>query len=378
MTYPVQGYPPAQPGYSPTQPDQQQPQVGFYAPPQGPQYPPAPPQGPPPGYGPPQGYPAPQGYGPPQGYQQPPPGYGPPPAQYQAPMAPPINSTTEDFFNQKSSGYGPSMMKNAQFGEWRIGRVARVVTNADVEQQADPQTKQPKFYKDRSPMLVLKVPVDMAPSQHHTEGRGQLFLQGAMREEYLRAMQESGATPGLPEYGATIAMRKSGQRQTGMGNPANVWQAVYALPGQELVFPQEPQGFAAPTQPAYQPPQQQFAPQGAPVYQQAPGQFPAQPQLPPAPNGQYAQPQQVQQPAAPAQQAPQQPPAQPQQFQAPQGPPVQQAPQQPAQAPQQAPQQPQGPAPVQNAGGDAEHQQLMANLLAQQAAAQGQVPAPAQ
>jgi hypothetical protein len=268
---PYGGYP-AQPGYAPPP---QQPPVQ--------QYPPQYPQAPAP--------PAPQQYAPP-GYapQQ---GYAPVPQQ---PPAPPLASgTIDDYYSQPSSGGGPSISWSHNGypkpeGTSYAGIVARDVTNADIQQQTDPKTGQPKFYRDGRPQFVMKVPLQVQPSQEFPDGEATLFVRGQMRDELVRAMGEQGLD-GAPRAGdglsVTLVSRKPSR---GGGMPQNVFAISYGRT-------QQAQGAA---------PAGTGAPSPAPVQveqPQAPQQV-AQPQYQPAPVQQYAQapaPAQVPQQAAPAQ-----------------------------------------------------------------------------
>lgn len=255
---PQQAYPPA-----PQQP---------YAPqfPQAPQqaYPPAPPQ---------------QQYQP-QGY--------PVPAHQPAPQGPPpAQGTLDDFYNQPSSGGGPSL-KFEQLGTRYIGIVARPLGQGDVQQQTDTQGR-PLTFRDGRPKWVMKVPLQMQPSEQYPDGIAQWYVKGAARDELSRAMAEAGAPAGAPEAGAVLDITFVSTRPSGQGmNPAKVFQVRYS----------RPQGSES-APPAQQPEQSQ-------VQQQ----IPAQPQQ------QYAQPEQQ----APAPQAQIPPVAQPP-AQQPQGQPAQQS-----------------------------------------------------
>lgn len=304
-------YPPQYP-QAPAQPMQQQ-------------YPPAPQVQ--------QPYPPQQQY-PPQGYPQPPMQQY--PQAYAAPQQPPApplaNGTLDDFYNQPSAGSGPSLSwSNKPLGTAYAGHVARDVTSGDVQQQTDPSSGAPKFFRDGRPMFVMKVPLKVQQSQEFPEGEATWYVRGQARDELSRAMAEAG-TDGAPRRGALIQVTLVQRRPSRMGNPANVVQVVYT----------PDYGTGAPS-PAPVPQQ--------PVQQQAP-----QPEQPPT----WAQPAPVQQPqlALPVQQQ-QQYPAQPVQQQAPV-----QVMQQPV-APQGA------PTPPPNL--DPEQQALLARLT------QGQAPqAPAQ
>lgn len=275
-------------------------QQPFYPQPQAPQYPQAPQQ--------PYAQPAypqqpyaqpgfPQQAAPQQPYAQP--GY--PQAPAQPPAQPLAQGTLDDFYNQPSVGGGPSISWTDKAGNQKpigtsyVGTVARDVTAADVQQETDYKTQQPKFYRDGRPKFVMKVPLHVQPSQEFPEGEAALYVKGQTRDELVRAMTEAGVT-GSPKAGAVLTVTLVHRKPMGAGmSPANVVQIQYSPGGGQAPAPQQ-----APVQ------QQAQAPQ--PVQQQAP-QY-AQPQA--APQQAYAQPQApAPQYQAPAPQVQQQAPAQP-------------------------------------------------------------------
>jgi hypothetical protein len=285
MNYPAPGYVPQQqyPPQPPVQqPPVQQPQFPAYPQQQAPQYPP-------------------QQYGQAPGY---------PPAPPQQPAVPLATGSIDDYYGQPSAGGGPSISwKDKPIGHWYAGVVARDVTDADIQQQTDPQTKQPKFFRDGRPQFVMKVPLKVEPSVDFPDGEATLFVRGQMRDELVRAMAESGST-GAPKAGATIIVQLAGKRNTG-AIPANQFAIQYQPPAgqgagaaspapaqqpvQQAPVQQQPlqtiqngdqfvQGQPqqqVPTQPQFQQPVAQAVPQPiqqAPVQQQAPAQpAPAQP-----------------------------------------------------------------------------------------------------
>lgn len=242
---------------------------------------------------------APQGYAPPQQYQAPPPQqfmpqYGAPqgyPQQQGHPYAPPsqplAQGSLDDYFAQPSTG-GGAALKFPQVGVSHVGIVARPITNADVQQQTQPGTGQPAFYKDGRPKFVMKVPLRVQPQPGHEDGQAQLYVAGAMRDELVRAMAEAGAPEGPPEVGAAIQITCTGTRPSGAGmNPAKTYQIRYTRPGDAPQVAPQAGPYAvqqAPQQPQYAQPQQVQqppAPQPAPV-QQAPVQQPVNGQVPAA------------------------------------------------------------------------------------------------
>lgn len=215
---------------------------------------------------------APQGYAPAPQYQAPPPqvfmpqygapqGYGQP--QFQPPAQPLVQGSIDDYFAQPSTG-GGAALKFPQVGVSHIGIVARPVTNADIQQQTQPGTGQPAFYKDGRAKFVMKVPLKVNPQPGHEDGQAQLYVAGGMRDELVRAMAEAGAPEGPPEAGAIIQITCTGTRPSGPGmNPAKTWQIRYTRPGGQPPAPQ-----AAPPAAPVQAPQQMM--QQAPHPQQPP------------------------------------------------------------------------------------------------------------
>lgn len=290
MTYPQQPqYPPQQPQY----------------PPQQPQYPPQQPQQPP---------------------QYPPPQY----PQYQAPPAqpayqpPPPQGTIDGFYDQPAAS-GKSIAGWFQTpGQSITGIIARAITNADTRPQTDMQTKQPKYYSDRRPMLTMTIPLLVQPSPDFPDGRAAWIINSSDREDLDAAMQAAGCKPRtVPEAGAVITVTFTGYKQIpGFGAPKKVKSVTYQRPAgaNGNGNGQAPQATAGPPlqQPVLPMPQPEQPP-FQPPYQQPQAQQPPQPQPEPqyqVPNGGFAQ-------GSMGGQAPQQPP--PQQAQQP---PPQQAPQQ--------------------------------------------------
>lgn len=239
----------------------------------------------------------------PQAPQQP--GYPVPPQQYgfpqQAPPQQPLaTGSIDDFYNQPTTGGGPSISwKDKPVGTWYAGIVARDVTNGDIQQQTNFQTKQPEFYRDGRPKFTMKVPLTIDPAQHpeFPEGEASFYVRGQARDELSRAMSEAGAS-GAPKAGDYIVVVLVQRKPSGQGmNPSNVVQITYTpAAGASSPAPATPQPEVQ--QPAPQPVAQAPAPQGppppppaqapvaqAPVQQQPqpPAAPPAQQQQPPAP-----------------------------------------------------------------------------------------------
>lgn len=242
-------------GYAP----QQYPQPGYPAPPEGyaPQQFQQPQYAPPPAY--PQGYPQP-------GYPQ---------------AAPPAMAagSLDAFYNQPSTGGGPAL--KFEVNTTHVGIVARPITNADIQQQTNPQNQQPAFFRDGRPKFVMKVPMRVQPSQAHPEGVAQWYVAGAARDELVRAMAEAGAPEGPPEAGAGISITCTGTRPSGVGmNPSKTYAIRYQRPNGAAPVAQAPVAqapVAAPTPPAAPP-----APPVAQPVAAAPASLPPAPSEPPA------------------------------------------------------------------------------------------------
>lgn len=341
MTYPQQGYPAQQ--YAPPMPQQPAPQYAPPAPPQ--QYAP-PPMGYPaqqypaqqPGYG----APAPQ-YGAPQNYHP----YGAPQQQeYQGP--PPVAGSLDAFYNQHSTGWGPSWQTGNEIpvGTTYVGRVARPLVDSDVEQATKFNSTEPDFFRDGSPKMVMKIPVLVRPDQRFAEGRAQFFAKGSDRDELNRAMAAAGAASQVPEAGSVIVLTITGKRRNNFGTSSSTVQIQYVNPGPDadqyasacgIVFdPSAPAAAAAPAPAPMQQPVQQYQEPAQPQQYQQPvpqhasppsmpqppmpqAPVPAQPQYQPPPVPQQAAPP-MPQPPVPQQQQQQQQPAQ--QFQPPAAPPA--------------------------------------------------------
>ena len=168
---------------------------------------------------PPQGYQQPQQYGPPQGYQQqgpypqqPAPGYGAPqgygqqqqPQPQPQPQGPP--PSLADYYSQPKGGGGPTVKFSAPF---QVGfgfefRVARDVTEADLEQQTNPVSKQLEFYRDGRRKIQLKVPLIVGVTPEWPEGRATLYAKSGVREALDAGMAAAGCPPRtFPKEGDT-------------------------------------------------------------------------------------------------------------------------------------------------------------------------------
>lgn len=284
MNYPVPQYP-AQPYAQPQQP----------MPPQAPapQYPQAP-------------------YGQPPVQQQPYPAQPYAQQPQQAPAQPLAEGSLDAFYGQPSAASGPSLSWTGPDGSPKpigttyVGVVARDVTNADVQQQTDFNTKAPLFYRDGRPKFAMKVPLRVQPSNEFPDGEASWYVKGQARDELVRAMSAVGVT-GSPKEGAVIQITLVQRRNMGRGmNPANVVQVTYQpgaggapAPEQPTVAQAAPPAYPAGVDQTVQ--QQGAAPAwaGQPVAQASPEQAPVQQHQVPQ---QAAPAPQVTQQQAPAQQ----------------------------------------------------------------------------
>jgi hypothetical protein len=198
------------------------------------------------------------------------------PGMQAPPQAPPqqplVNGNLDDYFNQPGAGTGPSISwKDKPLGTTYVGIVARDVTNGDVQQQTDPSTGAPKFFKDGRPQFVMKVPLKVQPSQEFPQGEATYYVRGQARDELVRAMSEVGCT-GAPKGGAAIQVTLVERRPSRMGNPANVVQIQYVPPQGQA----QGQDQQAPAQAAPQQAPDASSPAPGPVASQQPAQAPQQ------------------------------------------------------------------------------------------------------
>lgn len=189
-------------------------------------------------------------------------------------------------------------------------------------QQIDPADNKPKFRKDGSPQMVVRIDLatnERDPQDPEDDGSRGLYVQGWMVGAIGEAVRKSGHQ-GSPEVGGHITVTLTAREPNATNpalNPTNKFSATYTRPQAAATgqfFDQgQPQGY--PQQPAQQyPPQQaQYPPQQPPGFQQGPPPAfypPQQPVAPVPPQPQYAPPPQVAQQALPAQYPQQQAPPQ--------------------------------------------------------------------
>lgn len=273
------------PFQSPQQPaPQAQPQQFVYGPPaQTQQY--APPPQP---YGQPTYQPAPQ-YPPMYGAQQGQSVYGQQPSVSQAP--PPVAGTLDAFNSQPTGGGGPAFSwANAPIGMTVQATVARTVRDSDVQQDTDYKSKALKTFKDGRPQWVLVVPIMLATAHpKHPDGRASLYVKSGLRDALAAAMGAAGA-PMPPQEGDQLQITLTDQKDTGQGNPKNIFSVQYHRPDSTALAPQ-PEQVQQPSAPV-QAPEVSNGPQGFST--PAPQFVPQQPEQSLAP----VQPQAVQAPVS--------------------------------------------------------------------------------
>lgn len=173
------------------------------------------------------------------------------PQQYayppQAPVAPapPVNASLSDYWDQPSSGEGPSLKfqdtnRQPRLGLRYVGRVARAIRDSDVRAQTNPQNGQLQTYRDGRPKLVMVVPLEeifiqqpgmqLVPAAvEFPEGKAGWFVKGQARDELVRAMAEAGAA-GAPEAGAIVDITLVSTRPVPGLNPQFIFQIRYVRP----------------------------------------------------------------------------------------------------------------------------------------------------
>lgn len=162
-------------------------------------------------------------------------GYNPTPqfSHYQEPQQSPqpslVQGSLDAFFQQPSVGGGPSL--KFEVNTTHVGFIARTITNADIQQQTQPNSNTPATFKDGSPKFVMKVPLIVQPNNDYPDGQAQWYCSGAARDDLVRAMAEAGAPSGPPEKGALVTITCTGTRKSGPGmNPAKLYKIVYKRP----------------------------------------------------------------------------------------------------------------------------------------------------
>lgn len=266
MTYPQQPqygqpqYPQAQPQYAPPAP---QPQTQQFPPQQ-------------------QQWPAPQPQV--QQFQQ----FQQPQAPAQ-PQAPVIRGTLADAYSQgvRTGGYGNTakfLFPGYQLG----GYVARDLADTDVTAETDFATKQPKPDGRGGYRMQITIPLDVQPSQEHSDGKTTVWAKGRLLTAVIHGMMAVGydinAGDSLKK-GDFLLITRTADVPTNKGNPAHDFEAVVTRAGQASQFPPTaPAATATPTAAPVAASLYPTAPPAAPVVNAING-FP--PQAP-----QYAQPQQ--------------------------------------------------------------------------------------
>ena len=216
-------------------------------------------------------------------------------AQQPQPTGPAPAAGSLDAFNHQPVTGRPNGVswKDVPLGTTVQGVVERDVTDQDVNQDTDPQTKQLKFYRDGRPQFNMAVTLRVQPSQQHPEGLATLYVRGRMKDALAQAMAAAGAD-GAPKAGDLLSVTLT-ERRSGQGSiPANIYAIQYQRPGVEGQA-QQPQAPAPAPQPVPMPTAPQPEAQPVPM-PQAPA---PQPEAQPVPMPQAPAPGQEQAPAAP-------------------------------------------------------------------------------
>ena len=143
-----------------------------------------------------------------------------------------MTGTLDAFNSQPAGGGGPAVKFDAfQIGQSFNCTVARDVTNADTQQITEYKTQAPKFFRDGRPMLQLVVPVILEqPDADHPDGRASLYVKSGLRDALAQAMTEAGLEV-APKGGDQMQVTLVERRNTGQGNPKNIFRVQYHRPG---------------------------------------------------------------------------------------------------------------------------------------------------
>lgn len=204
------------------------------------------------------------------------PGINPPvqPAAPQVPLQPTVPVSTEDAMADanRPKGYGPALFKTST-DQPGLTFAFTVAGPTAARQARNFNTKQPETYQDGRPKIELVIPLDVAVSERHPEGRATLYSKGSLTTELSRAMAAAGAPQevikqGL-EPGATGTITFQG-KVTKQGKQAtyteNAYVVTYNRPGSTApVVATTNYAEQAQTQPVQLPAQP--APQPAPAVQ---------------------------------------------------------------------------------------------------------------
>lgn len=201
----------------------------------------------------------------PQGWAQPP--------MPQAPPAPPVNLTLDDFIDQPSNAGGASLSFE-RLGDTHVVRVTREVVNSDIRQQTDPKTGVGITFRDGRPKAVLVLPVAKA-NPDGTEEPATFWAGTNERDELKRAMTAAGWSGTFPEADSWLKITYVSDKNNGPGYAKSKIKHIdYVRPsgGQSAPAP-APQSAAAPAPP---PQAVAAAPTPAPAPQAAPQPTPEQ------------------------------------------------------------------------------------------------------
>lgn len=163
-----------------------------------------------------------------------------PPVAPQVPVQPTVPVSTEDAMDaaNRPKGYGPSLFKTGT-DQPGLTFAFTVAGPTGAKQPTNYKTKQPEFYPDGRPKIELLIPLDVAVSERHPEGRATLYSKGALTDELSRVMSaagvpqevlrkglEPGATGTITYQGKVTRQSKDGDTYT-----ANAYAVTYNRPG---------------------------------------------------------------------------------------------------------------------------------------------------
>lgn len=141
-------------------------------------------------------------------------------------------SDLDEIAAQPLAGGGPAL-KFPSPGTAYTGVVAREIVNSDVEQQVDPATGRPEFFRDGRPKLQMRVPIKLRALPGYPHGTAEWYVREQARDALVHAMAYAGARPGPPEAGAGIHVGYVGDRRTFNGHPMKIYDALYLPPTAE-------------------------------------------------------------------------------------------------------------------------------------------------
>lgn len=152
--------------------------------------------------------------------------------------------------------------KGAAFPSIGTRVTGRITGTPTVRQQTDPQTKEPKFFKNGDPMMQLVVPVDTDqrdPAVPDDDGSRAFYVKSKMLAAVREAVSRSGAK-GLEVGGIlTVTYVGDGQKTAGALSAPKLYTAQYQPPQAQAANEYlmsgngQPAAPAQPTVPAHPP-----------------------------------------------------------------------------------------------------------------------------